>query len=208
MKRATGKFLAAASLAVGLSPLANAGLLSIEDGTAYNLPNDSSHDVAVTKGAPGYLDGYLKTTAQPLPVYLTFEFLGYEAGYTNEFSAYGDSFVNKTASVGDKFYATESGDTILDFAFTILSGATGSVANGDPNDNFTNAPNFFLGYVNNDPNSNAVYIALDDGGASNDDDNHDDLVLKVTARVPEPASVALLGLGLVGLGVARRRHTA
>jgi len=52
----------------------------------------------------------------------------------------------------------------------------------------------------------SVWVLLDDGGGTPNDNDHDDMVMRLTAEIPEPSTYMLLlaGLGLLGF-MARRR---
>jgi len=248
---------------LGFSNTVAAGLLEIrgDDKIDGDTPMGAAHDVSITKGLSGWYNANLYAQEN---VSLTYEFLGFEAGWINTFLVGGKQvFKNKDShgntvsiaavfgpkptftqlALGSRAEYDAAAGTLLDFAFKILSGGNKGcvVRNGDneaptgvksdcninkgaPN-NF-GAPNFFLAYDDNTPDS--VFITLDDGGGgvytlnslnslnSLDDDNHDDMVVRVIATrvpepstqtqnsVPEPSTLVLFALGLIGLGVMRR----
>ncbi len=156
----------------------------------------------------------------------TFTYTGTGGGSFSTLSvADADRNIFNIAGVAAGFTRTVAGAGALSFNFSTdvspvpVNGS--SVANGsNPTPGINdNKLNFFATFATTSATAgaggtsgNVLYLFLDDTGtgpglgSGGDDDNHDDMVIRITFNVPEPATMALFGAGLLGLGAAVRRR--
>jgi hypothetical protein len=189
---------------------------------------DAEPGQSVPAGTGGYVGGTLNATAADFytftygPLILPGATGHGNATYLNEFwvgankaaaEAAGTVFCNFACGFnpGNAPFTLSLGAGAIPFGFTFdQSGANSTLLNGQVNDPagatlVTTATNFFgLPQPEHAGPNSLAYIGLADHDYPEGDHDFQDLTVQVS--VPEPESVALLGAGLAGIGLLRRRR--
>jgi hypothetical protein len=213
-KQISRKVLWAATAAVALGASQAQAAFYFVDGTsptaspAIAVPgiNNFQGNLAAAGVSSFYLGRSLALSGATAGSSIDVDFFAAEAGYWNLFD-FGSADIS---NLGNRSWAERDVGSVaatnglLDFQFCTVN-VLACLSNAQ-NDRTTVGSFQSIGMALTNGN-NTAWLLWDDSGA-NQDDNHDDLIVRLTYRssVPEPGTLALLGLGLMGAGLARRKR--